>query len=96
VHWFWSDQYDVNLQYAGSHDTFDHFVVRGSLPRRDFLAFLLKAGRIDAVVAMNRGKDLRRAMPLIAARQNVDPGELADEDTDLRSLLRADVSGGRR
>ena len=96
VHWFWSDQYDVNLQYAGSHDTVDQVVVRGSLPRRDFLVFFLKAGRIDAIVAMNRGKDLRRAMPLISARPTVNAGELADENTDLRTLLGAHNSAARR
>jgi 3-phenylpropionate/trans-cinnamate dioxygenase ferredoxin reductase subunit len=95
VHWFWSDQYDLNLQYAGSHDTFDEFVVRGSLQRREFLGFFLKAGRVDAIVALNRGKDLRRAMPLIEARENVTASELADEDVDLRTLLQADITGGR-
>jgi 3-phenylpropionate/trans-cinnamate dioxygenase ferredoxin reductase subunit len=86
VHWFWSDQYDFNLQYAGFHEKGDQFVVRGSLQKRDFLAFFLKAGRIHAIIALNRGKDLRRAMPLIKARQIVDPSQLEDEDVDLRSL----------
>ena len=86
VPWFWSDQYDVNLQYAGFHRAAERTVVRGSLERRDCLAFYLNAGRVDAIVALNRGKDLRRAMPLIKARAVVDPGRLEDERIDLRNL----------
>ena len=95
VHWFWSDQYDVNLQYAGFHQTPDRLVVRGSLEARDFVAFYLNQGRIDAVVALNRGKDVRRVMPLIQARVAVDPGRLGDEGADLRRLLDDSLSGSR-
>jgi 3-phenylpropionate/trans-cinnamate dioxygenase ferredoxin reductase subunit len=88
IHWFWSDQYDVNLQYAGFHDSWDQMVVRGRLEDRRFLVFYLNQGRIDAVVGVNRGKDVRRAMPLIKSRDIVDPRQLADEAIDLRSLAR--------
>ena len=88
VHWFWSDQYDVNLQYAGFHREWDQVVVRGSLDTKDFIAFYVTQGQVDAVVALNRGKDVRRAMPLIKARIVIDPRQLADESVDLRSLGR--------
>lgn len=93
VHWFWSDQYDVNLQYAGYHQASDQVVVRGSLDGRDFIAFYLNQGRIDAVVALNRAKDIRRAMPLIKARRPVDPRQLGDDGVDLRRLLDGHLSG---
>jgi 3-phenylpropionate/trans-cinnamate dioxygenase ferredoxin reductase component len=96
VHWFWSDQYDVNLQYAGIHRQAEQIVVRGSLEQRSGLAFYLNQGRLDAVVALNRGKDLRRAMPLIKSRVIVDPHQLADEDIDLRSLVGAQVTGDQK
>lgn len=86
IHWFWSDQYDVNLQYAGFHQTAEQIVVRGSVDSRHFLAFYLNQGRVDAVVALNRGKDLRRVMPLIKARGIVNPRHLEDESVDLRTL----------
>jgi 3-phenylpropionate/trans-cinnamate dioxygenase ferredoxin reductase component len=89
VHWFWSDQYDVNLQYAGFHQAWDQIVVRGSLEAGDFLAFYLNHARIEAVVGLNRGKDVRRVMPLINARAAVDARQLGDESVDLRSLVRA-------
>jgi 3-phenylpropionate/trans-cinnamate dioxygenase ferredoxin reductase subunit len=88
VHWFWSDQYDCNLQYAGAHSKTDHVVVRGSLEARRFLAFYLNEGRVEAVAALNRGKDLRRALPLVTAQHPVDVDLLANEDVDLRDLVR--------
>jgi hypothetical protein len=43
-------------------------------------------GCIDAVVGLNRAKDLRRVMALIKSRRKVDLDQLRDEDVDLRSL----------
>ena len=93
VHWFWSDQYDVNLQYAGSHQASEQLVVRGDLEARNFIAFYLNQGCIDAVVALNRGKDVRRVMPLIKARRSVDPRQLVDEDVDLRGIAGGSLDG---
>jgi hypothetical protein len=59
------------------------------------MVFYLNQGRIDAVVALNRGKDVRRAMPLIRSRGFVDPERLKNENVDLRSLTPAPTSGGR-
>jgi 3-phenylpropionate/trans-cinnamate dioxygenase ferredoxin reductase subunit len=88
VHWFWSDQYDLNLQYAGAHTTTEHVVVRGRVEDRKFLAFYLDGrGRVEAVVALNRGKDLRRALPLIKARRPIEVDRLRDEAVDLRDLV---------
>jgi 3-phenylpropionate/trans-cinnamate dioxygenase ferredoxin reductase subunit len=86
IHWFWSDQYDVNLQYAGFHREWDQLVVRGQLEARNFLAFYLNQGRIDAVVGLNRAKDIHRATPLIKGRAVIDVRRLEDESVDLRSL----------
>jgi 3-phenylpropionate/trans-cinnamate dioxygenase ferredoxin reductase subunit len=93
VHWFWSDQYDVNLQYAGFRRPWDEIIVRGRLDTRNVIAFYLRQGCIDAVVGVNRRKDVRHAMPLIKARTAVDRRQLADEDVDLRSLAAAGSRG---
>jgi 3-phenylpropionate/trans-cinnamate dioxygenase ferredoxin reductase component len=86
IPWFWSDQYDTNLQYAGFHTSWDELVVRGSLEERSFVAFYCTAGRVLAAVAVNRGKDLRRSIPLIKARRPVQPAKLRQPDIDLRTL----------
>jgi 3-phenylpropionate/trans-cinnamate dioxygenase ferredoxin reductase subunit len=87
VYWFWSDQYDVNLQYAGFHTTWDELVVRGSLEERGFVAFYCIGGRVLAAVALNRGRDLRRSIPLIRAQRQIEAGKLRDADLDLRALV---------
>ncbi|HYZ10648.1 MAG TPA: FAD-dependent oxidoreductase [Actinomycetota bacterium] len=83
-HWFWSDQYEVNLQYAGFAYAWDRVVVRGSMEDLDGVAFYLLDGVLLGALGLNRGRDVRRAMKLIGSRP--DPGALADEDTDLRTL----------
>jgi 3-phenylpropionate/trans-cinnamate dioxygenase ferredoxin reductase component len=86
VHWFWSDQYDANLQYAGFHTTWQQLVVRGRLDSDSYLACYVNDGRIDAAVGLNRAKDVRRVMPLIKARRAVNLDQLRDDSVDLRTL----------
>ena len=89
IPWFWSDQYDFNLQYAGFHTEWDELVVRGNMDERNFIAFYRKDGRVLAAVAGNRGRDLRRSMRLIKAQRPVDAAKLQDPDVDLCELLSA-------
>jgi 3-phenylpropionate/trans-cinnamate dioxygenase ferredoxin reductase subunit len=86
VTWFWSDQYEHNLQYAGFHTEWEELVVRGSTEERNFVAFYRKDGRVLAAVAINRGRDLRRSIPLIKAQEQVEAAMLRDADIDLRTL----------
>jgi len=85
-HWFWSDQYDQNLQYVGNASEWDDFVVRGKMSERDFVGFYCKGGVVLAAVGLNRGKDVRRSADFIRSRRPVDPGALRDEDVDLKKL----------
>ncbi|MGH2768993.1 MAG: NAD(P)/FAD-dependent oxidoreductase [Actinomycetota bacterium] len=87
VHWFWSDQYDHNLQYAGFHLQPDTFVVRGSLEERGFVGFYLKDGRLVAAVGLDRSKELRRSMLLIKNGSPVDPAKLEDPQVDVRAAV---------
>ena len=89
IPWFWSDQYEHNLQYAGFHTEWDELVVRGSMEERNFVAFYRKDGRVLAAVAINRGRDLRRSIPLIKAQEEVTAATLRDLDVDLRTLAGA-------
>jgi 3-phenylpropionate/trans-cinnamate dioxygenase ferredoxin reductase subunit len=88
-HWFWSDQYDVNIQMAGFAATWDDIVIRGSIEDRSFTAFFLVGGILRAALSINRPRDVRRAMPLIRAALRPDPATLRNEDIDLRGLLKS-------
>ncbi len=87
IPWFWSDQYDINLQYIGHATSWDGVVVRGSVAERKFTAFYLKDGRLRAALAVNRFKDIAPSRQLIRQRVPVEPRRLQDEDIDLKSLV---------
>ena len=86
VPWFWSDQYDVNLQMLGHPDA--ERVVRGSIEAREFTALYLRGDRLVAAVAMNRSRDISVTRRLIERRIAVDPARLGDSDVALKDLLK--------
>ena len=81
---------NANIQDAGYHTSYDDLIVRGR--GASFAAFYMNRGLVDAVVAVNNAKDVRRAMPLIKARRPIDPHRLRDEHQDLRALLDQDLA----
>ncbi len=85
-HWFWSEQYDTNLQYVGHATRWDELVIRGHTDELEFCAFYLRDGLVQAAFAMDRGTDIAIAKELIADRVHVDAQVLADEDIDLAEL----------
>ena len=80
IPWFWSDQYEHNLQYAGFHTEWDDLLVRGSLAERDFVAFFVQSGKVRAALAMNRGSAMEEATALIRSGASAEQVE-ASEDT---------------
>jgi 3-phenylpropionate/trans-cinnamate dioxygenase ferredoxin reductase component len=89
-HWFWSDQYEHQIQMAGFAPTWDRMVVRGSLEERSFCAFLLdEAGIVRGTVSLDRPRDVRRSFGLISAQAAPDAAALADPGIDLRTLVPA-------
>src|SRR5205085_5640426 len=87
IPWFWSDQYEHNLQYTGFHTEWDDLVIRGRLEDRDFVAFFVKEGRVQAVLSMNQGSVMAEAAGLIRSGAAVDRSTLANEDVALESLV---------
>ncbi|HTO52591.1 MAG TPA: FAD-dependent oxidoreductase [Myxococcota bacterium] len=69
VPFFWSDQYDVKIQFAGRMRPGDELrVVAGSLEARKFTALYGRAGRLTGVLAFSRPRDLPKYRRLIAER----------------------------
>jgi 3-phenylpropionate/trans-cinnamate dioxygenase ferredoxin reductase component len=95
LHSFWSDQYEHKIEYVGHADTWDEFVVRGSVAERQLIGFYLVDGTVRAAVGLDRGGDpeldldgeMAACARLVAARARPAPGVLADEGTDLGGLV---------
>lgn len=84
---FWSDQYDLTIQYYGYPVEWDEIIVRGDLDQPAFTAFYLVGGRIVGAVVVGRPREMRPARRLVEAQAQVDRALLADSTVDLRQLL---------
>jgi 3-phenylpropionate/trans-cinnamate dioxygenase ferredoxin reductase component len=84
--YFWSDQYDVNLEYRGHASGDDLTVWRGDRDGLSFSVFYLRNGLIDAVLSMNDSKTNELGGKLIEARRPVSESALASTNVDLSEL----------
>jgi len=79
VPYFFSDQYDVGMEYAGLHDpNVDELVVRGDMGSREFVAFWLRGYRLMAGMNVNVWDVSDPIQELVRSRATVDRGRLAD------------------
>jgi 3-phenylpropionate/trans-cinnamate dioxygenase ferredoxin reductase component len=83
--YFWSDQYDVNLEYRGQASGDDTAVWRGDRDGRSFTVFYLRDGLVQGVLSMNDSKTNEAGGKLIESRRKVDP--LALERAELSELV---------
>jgi 3-phenylpropionate/trans-cinnamate dioxygenase ferredoxin reductase subunit len=90
--YFWSDQYDVNLEYRGHASGEDRAVWRGDRAGLKFSVFYLRDGLIEAVLSMNDSKTNEVGGKLIEARRPVSESKLADASADLAELVPASAS----
>ena len=86
IPYFFSDQYEVGMEYAGHAPRWDRVVLRGDPATREFIAFWLVEDRV--VAGMNVGiwdvtDDIQR---LIRTRVAVDDRRLSDTDVPLGTL----------
>jgi 3-phenylpropionate/trans-cinnamate dioxygenase ferredoxin reductase component len=89
AHWFWSDQYEHNLQAVGLAHDYDEIVIRRQTEGGPaFAAFYVKDSKIQAAFALDLSKEILRTRKLIAAGTPVTREQLADPDVDLRKIGR--------
>ncbi|MFI9718420.1 NAD(P)/FAD-dependent oxidoreductase [Streptomyces sp. NPDC052396] len=88
VPYFFSDQYDVGLEYHGyaPPGSYDQVVCRGDVGKREFIAFWLRQGRVLAGMNVNVWDVAEPVQHLIRAGAVVDPATLADPAVPLGSL----------
>jgi 3-phenylpropionate/trans-cinnamate dioxygenase ferredoxin reductase subunit len=84
--YFFSDQYEVGMEYAGHAQGWDRVVFRGDPASRQFIAFWLNQGRVLAGMNVNVWDVTEPIQRLIAQRVVVDERRLADPNTPLDEL----------
>jgi 3-phenylpropionate/trans-cinnamate dioxygenase ferredoxin reductase subunit len=85
--YFFSDQYEVGMEYSGYATEWDRVVFRGEPASGEFVAFWLAGGRVVAGMNVNVWDVNEHVQALIRSRQVIDPLELADPDRPLESLI---------
>jgi 3-phenylpropionate/trans-cinnamate dioxygenase ferredoxin reductase component len=87
IPYFFSDQYDVGMEYSGYATSWDKVVFRGEREAGEFVAFWLKDGRVIAGMNVNVWEVNQDVQSLIRSRREVDVSALTDPDTPLESLV---------
>jgi 3-phenylpropionate/trans-cinnamate dioxygenase ferredoxin reductase component len=88
IPYFFSDQYDVGMEYSGYAESWDEVVLRGDPGAGEgFVAFWLRDGHVLAGINVNVWDVNQHVQELIRARRPVDPRALADPATPLDSLV---------
>jgi 3-phenylpropionate/trans-cinnamate dioxygenase ferredoxin reductase subunit len=82
--YFFTDQYDLGMEFVGDVDGYDQVVFRGDLAGREFLAFWLKGGVVVAGMNVNVWDVNDQIKSLIGTSPDAD--RLADPDVDLSAL----------
>lgn len=91
VPYFFSDQYDVGLEYSGYAPAggYDQVLIRGDVGKREFIAFWLSEGRVLAGMNVNVWDVTEHIQALIRSKTAVNREALADPSVPLDSLVRA-------
>src|ERR1700722_15799397 len=87
IPYFFSDQYDVGMEYSGYAVDWDQMVYRGDPGTREFIAFWLKGDRLLAGMAVNTWDMADPIAELVAAKRPVDVGRLRDPDVELAEVV---------
>jgi 3-phenylpropionate/trans-cinnamate dioxygenase ferredoxin reductase subunit len=85
--YFFSDQYDVGMEYSGHATGSDRVVLRGDPTSREFVAFWLSEGRVLAGMNVNVWDVAETIQALIASGGVVDERRLTDPDVPLTALV---------
>jgi 3-phenylpropionate/trans-cinnamate dioxygenase ferredoxin reductase component len=85
--YFFSDQYDLGMEYVGLSGPDDELVVRGDLDAREFVAFWHRDGVVSAAMNVNVWDVVEDLKAIITADRPVDPDRLVDPKVEIGDLV---------
>ncbi len=86
VPYFFSDQYDLGLEYSGFAPRWDQIVYRGDKDGREVIVFWLDDGKVAAGMNVNVWGVTDEIAALVEAQKPVDADRLADPSVELSAL----------
>jgi 3-phenylpropionate/trans-cinnamate dioxygenase ferredoxin reductase subunit len=86
IPYFFSDQYELGMEYNGFASTWDQVVYRGDRNQRELIVFWLDHGRVVAGMNVNVWDVADQIASLVASKRVVDPQQLADVSVELSAL----------
>lgn len=89
--YFYSDQYDVGLEYVGHADDGDSMVIRGSLASREFIALWNRDGIPTAAMSVNVWDVVEDLKAVVSTGAHIDLDCFRDPSTPLTSVAAADA-----
>ncbi|MBB3082215.1 NAD(P)/FAD-dependent oxidoreductase [Geodermatophilus sabuli] len=87
VPYFFTDQYELGMEYSGLASPEDTVVCRGAPEDGAFTAFWTADGRVTAAMTVNVWDLTEQVQELIRSRRAVDPQRLADPGVPLTELV---------
>jgi 3-phenylpropionate/trans-cinnamate dioxygenase ferredoxin reductase subunit len=89
VPYFYSDQYDLGMEYSGlaAPGDYDQVLIRGDQDKREFIAFWLSGRRVLAGMNVNVWDVTDPIQELIRSRAEVDPARLTDTSIPLDQVI---------
>ena len=87
IPYFFSDQYDLGMEYSGYATSWERVVFRGDPKSREFIAFWLADERVVAAMNANVWDVVEPLRALIEARQPVDDSLLVDTGVPIDALV---------
>jgi 3-phenylpropionate/trans-cinnamate dioxygenase ferredoxin reductase subunit len=93
IPYFFSDQYDVGMEYSGHAPSWDEVVFRGDREGGEFVAFWLKDGRVIAGMNVNVWDVNDQVQALIRSRREIDRAALESPDVSLEELAGSAATG---
>ncbi|MGA0315427.1 MAG: NAD(P)/FAD-dependent oxidoreductase, partial [Alphaproteobacteria bacterium] len=89
IPWFWSDQFEANIQMIGLPEEWDETATRGDKGKHEFVEFYLKNKLIVGAISVNSTRDLRMAKRLMQAQKEVAKIDLENPEIKIQALLKS-------
>ena len=85
--WFWTDQYDLNIQVTGDMLDSDH-IVRGDAAGGKFCVIAMRGSDVVGALSVNAAKEMAMLRRVIAANRSSSRADLESPAYDLRTALK--------